>query len=727
MWITRHEKDKKSNKFSIGMPLTRFIRRFYCLKRVAKAELKISALGIFRVEINGREIDEYFMPGYTNYNKYVLLCSYDITKNMQEENRIAVTVGDGWFAGRLGYTSERAIFGEKTRLYATIRLIYEDGTEETIETDDTWKAYQSEIQYADFFNGEYIDENKRIDAFAEYERLDNAEIVTENRRFEAYNMEPVVCVNTLTPKQTKKNKSILLDFGQNFAGVVNFSAQGKKGLKIMIRHAEMLSMDGELYMDNLRSARCTDTLILSDKPCKFAPKFTYHGFRYAEITVENGDLGDVEMTDVCGLVLSQALKRTGYFECSDEIVNKVYENAYWGQLGNFISVPTDCPQRDERLSWTGDTHVFCDSAMYNADCNRFYQNYMNVLREDCCENGAVPSFVPMFFGLNQETCGCPCWGDAVAIIPYMHYRFYGDKSIIEKNLYQAKKWIDFYKAHLSEKNLVERLFTYGDWLSVKEETDKNVMMQCFYGYALLLVAKMCDIVGEDSSVYKELHDEAKHAFRKHLINSKGCVISDTQTAYLVAYIAEFMTAEEIRLPLKQAIRRQNDTLTTGFIGVRFLLPVLSEIGESELAYKLMKNTQYPSWGYSVVNGATTIWERWNGYTKEKGFFNPSMNSFNHYSLGSCVYWLYAYVLGIQPQAGEKIKIAPEFSGQLKYAKGSYAFKKGQVFVSWRYMGTEIVLEVEKIGAFELEFSFGDRRILSQEATDGKFIIRLSAA
>ena len=189
------------------MPLTRFIRRFYCLKRVIKAELKISALGIFRVQINGREIDEYFMPGYSNYNKYVLLCSYDITKDMQGENCIAVTVGDGWFAGRLGYTSERAIFGDRTRLYASIRLIYEDETEETIETDDTWKAYQSEIQYADFFNGEYIDENKRIDDFAEYERLDDAEIVTENRRFEAYNMEPVVCVNTLTPKQTKKKLS----------------------------------------------------------------------------------------------------------------------------------------------------------------------------------------------------------------------------------------------------------------------------------------------------------------------------------------------------------------------------------------------------------------------------------------------------------------------------------------------------------------------------------------
>ena len=727
MWITSHEKDKKSNKIANEMPLMVFLRRFYCLKRVTKAELKISALGIFRVEINGREIDEYFMPGYTNYNKYVLLCSYDITRDMQGENYISVTVGDGWFAGRLGYTSERAIFGDKTRLYAEIRLAYEDGTEEIIETNNRWKAYETEIRYADFFNGEYIDENKRINWLAHYETLENALEVIENRNFKAYDMEPVVCVDKLTPKQTKKENSILLDFGQNFAGVINFSVKGRKGLKINIRHAEMLSMDGELYMENLRSARCTDTLILSDKPCKFAPKFTYHGFRYAEITIENGNLNEAEITDICGLVLSQNLKRTGYFECSDKIVNKIYENAYWGQLGNFISIPTDCPQRDERLGWTGDTQVFCDTAMYNADCKRFYRNYMQALRADCCEDGAVPSFVPMFFGVNQETCGSPCWGDAVAIIPYMHYCFYGDKSIIQENLEQAKKWIDFYKAHLSAENLVERLFTYGDWLSVKEETDKKVMMQCFYGYSLLLVAKMCDIIGEDSLIYKDLHAKAKEAFRKYLIDDEGQVTSDTQTAYLVAYVAEFMTAEEIRLPLTRAIRRQNDTLTTGFIGVRFLLPILSEIGETELAYKLIKNTVYPSWGYSVVNGATTIWERWNGYTKEKGFFNPSMNSFNHYSLGSCAYWLYAYVLGIRPHGGNKITIAPDFSRQLTYAKGSYAFEKGSVAVAWRYEDTKIVLEVEKCGDYILEFSFGDRTVLSQEEQDGKSVICLSIA
>lgn len=700
--------------------LARFLCRFHCNKKVTKAELEISALGIFRVEINGREIDEYFMPGYTNYNKYVMLCAYDITQDILAENHISVTVGDGWFAGRLGYTSKRALFGEQTRLYAQIHLTYEDGTKETLQTDDSWKVYESEIEYADFFNGEYIDENKRIDGFAAFDTLENAKIVEENRRFEPYDMQPVVCIDKITPKQTKKQNSILLDFGQNFAGVINFNAKGRKGLKITVKHAEMLSSDGELYMENLRSARCTDTLVLSDKACKFAPKFTYHGFRYAEITVENGALNEVELTEIVGLVLSQGIDRTGYFECSDEIINKVYQNAYWGQLSNFISVPTDCPQRDERLGWTGDTHVFCDSAMFNADCNRFYRSFLKVVSGDCLENGAVPSFAPMFWFVDEKTCGCPCWGDAIAVIPYMHYLFYGDKGILEENLPQAKQWIEFYQSHLSERGLIEELFTYGDWLSVKEETDKLVMMQCFYGYSLVLVERMCRWLGEDSSKYKELHERAKSAFRAHLLNADGIVTSDTQTAYLVAYIAEFMTGEEIRIPLKHAIERQGNTLTTGFIGVRFLLPVLSEIGETELAYTLMKNTQYPSWGYSVLNGATTIWERWNGYTSDGGFFNPSMNSFNHYSLGSCVYWMYAYVLGIQPQYGKGVKIAPKFSSKLSYARGRYAFTGGEVLVEWRIDDGKVTLEVEQRGEYSIEFNFGERKILSEEQSTGRY-------
>lgn len=725
MWITIHEKGVNDVNFSKEMPLTRFARRFYCKKKALKAELKISALGIFRIEINGREIDEYFMPGYTNYNKYVLLCLYDLTNDVRTENDIAVTVGDGWFAGRLGYTSERAVFGDKTRLYASLRLEYDDGTEETIETDESWKAYPSEIRYADFFNGEYIDENKRIDRLAEYDFLPAAEAVSENRNFRPYDMEPVVCVEKLIPEKIKKENTVLLDFKQNFAGVVNFRAVGKKGLKLTVRHAEMLSVDGELYTANLRSAKCMDTLILSERPCKFSPKFTYHGFRYAEIAVENGTPDEVEITDICGVVLSQGLKRTGYFECSDKIVNKIYDNAYWGQLGNFISIPTDCPQRDERLGWTGDAQVFCDSAMFNADCSRFYSNYMKILRSDCCENGAVPSFVPMFCGIDEQTCGSPCWGDAVAVIPYMHYRFYGDKRIIEENLPQAEKWIEFYKAHISEENLVEGLFTYGDWLSVKEETDRSVMMQCFYGYSLSAVAAMCETVGKDATPYKALYAAAKAAFRKNLTDENLLIVSDTQTAYLLAYAVGYMTAEEIKENLLRTIHRRNDTLTTGFIGGRFLLPVLSEIGETELAYKLIKNTEYPSWGYSVINGATTIWERWDGYTEDKGFFNPSMNSFNHYSLGSCVYWLYAYVLGIQPKDGKKIILSPYFSRKFSYAKGSYEFGNGRISVYWRYEGAEIILEVEKSGDFQTEFAFHKKTISSEEKIGNKYIFHLS--
>lgn len=727
MWISVHKNTITANSAYPGGPAIRFLRRFDCDKKVSKAELSISALGIFRVEINGREIDEYFMPGYTNYNRYVHLCSYDITKDVLAQNRIAVTVADGWFAGRLGYTSGRAIFGEELCLYARVKITYEDGSVETIETDESWKAYPSEIEYADFFNGEHVDENKRIDAFSAYDCLENAVVVDEKRELRPYDMEPVVCVGTLQPKVLDSKDSILLDFGQNFAGVLNFSAQGKQGVKLVIRHAEMLDEHGQMYMENLRSAWCTDSLILSSKPCRFAPKFTYHGFRYAEITAVEGSLDDVEITDIVGLVLSQKLQRTGEFECSDAIINKVYQNAYWGQLGNFISVPTDCPQRDERLGWTGDTQIFCDSAMYNADCDRFYRNYLDIMRADCTEEGAVPSFTPMFIEVNPQTCGSPCWGDAIAVIPYNHYLFYGDKRILEENLPQAKKWIEYYRAHLNDKNVVDSLFTYGDWLSVQETTDRLVMMQCYYGYSLLLVAKMCEIMGEDATVYKQWHAEAKAAFRKELVDEKGLVTSDTQTAYLVAYVAEYLSGDEIRVPLTEAIHRRGDTLTTGFVGVRFLLPVLSDIGEKELAYKLMQNTQYPSWGYSVVNGATTIWERWNGYTKETGFYNPSMNSFNHYSLGSCVYWLYAYVLGIRPMAGKGVRIAPVISEKLQFARGRYALREGQVSVSWKVEESGILFEVEKEGEVSIDFDFGERAVLSKE-TDGekyRFILQKS--
>lgn len=716
MWIYCNDENKSERQASL------FVKKFSALKEIKKAELKISALGIFSVDVNGIEIKDYFMPGYTNYNKFVYLCSYDITSSLKEENLIKVTVADGWFAGRLGYTTKRGAFGQQTKLYALIELEYTDGAKDVICTDGQWRSCGSEILYADFFNGETVDENRRIDVLAEYESLPFACESDEIRTFRDFYMQPVVSIGNLYANAYKKGDSLMLDFYQNFAGVISFKAKGKKGQRIIVRYSEVLSDDGELYVDNLRSARCVDMLILGDGQAEFSPKFTYHGFRYAEITVENGHIDDVEIDDIKGLVLSQKLERTGYFACSDAIVDKIYQNTYWGQLGNFISVPTDCPQRDERLGWTGDAQIFCDTATYNADCNLFYKNYLDILREDCLENGSVPSFSPFFYVVDSHTHGCPCWGDAIAVIPYMHYLAYGDKKIIEENLPTAKKWVDYYVAHL-DGGVVRGLYTFGDWLSVKETTDAGVLMQCYYGYTLSLVIKMCAILGENTEKYEQLYQKAKENFYKEYVFADGTIKSDTQTTYLVAYSVGFMTAEQIKPHLVEAIKRRNDTLTTGFIGVKFLLPVLCELGEVDLAYKMIKTTKYPSWGYSVVNGATTIWERWNGYTKEDGFYNPSMNSFNHYSMGSCVYWLYAYVLGIRLAEGDvadgKVLIKPYFSKGLSWAEGSYKMPKGEIALGWKFNGEEVNFEIEIKGNITPRFDFGKYNVISKTEEDNK--------
>ena len=663
-----------------------FFKKFILPKKLKKATLRVSALGIFRVKINDYEIDEYFMPGYTNYYKYVPICAYDITGRLKKENLISVIVADGWFAGTLGYTVQKNVFGSNAHLYAEIFLEYVDGDKEWICTNEDWKTSLSEIVSADFFDGQVIDERLKPNV-EEYERFENAVFSEEERTFSEYEMEPVVCVKRLSPEILCKNGKLYLDFRQNFAGVINFSAKGKSGDVLVIRYAEALTDDGELYTENLRRAKSEDRLILSDNEAEFSPKFTFHGFRYAEISLENGDISSIAIKNIQGLVLSQGLERTGYFECSDSVINKIYENTFWSQVGNFISLPTDCPQRDERIGWTGDAQIFCDTATYNCDCKKFYENYMNMVRADCMENGSVPSLVPFFMGIDSFTHGSPAWGDAIAIIPYANYLAYGDKEILRKNFQAMKKWADYYLAHIDENFLVCGLNTFGDWLSVKEVTSEDVICQCYFGYTLLILSNVFRILGESGGeVYEYYYKRAKKAFIENYVSKNGKIKSDTQTAYVLSYAVGYRTKDEICRNLLEALRRNDDALTTGFIGTRFLLPVLCEVGETEWAYKIMQNTKYPSWGYCIENGATTIWERWNGYMKEDGFFSPKMNSFNHYSLGSCVYWLYAYVLGIRFEEGDvkkgQVNIKPYFSERLNWVKGKYKTLKGVVEVSW---------------------------------------------
>ena len=709
MWIVRSLDDQ-------GGFLPTFYRRFIVKKPLQGCVLRISALGIFRVKINGREIEDYFMPGWTNYNRYIHLCPYDITAYLGAENLIEVTVAEGWYSGMLGYTRKTQVYGDTQAIFAEITLTYADGEEETIVTDEAWRVGDSHILNASLFHGETVDFTKEVQNI---EGLPFAKVYEHETRFLEYDYEPTRRVTELTPKVLLQEKGLLrLDFKQNFAGFLNFYAQGDRGATVTVRHAEMLNEDGTLYYENLRWAKATDRMICSGEKDFFDPKFTFHGFRYVEITWD----GEVDLTDIKGVALSQVMDYHGKFTCSDEIMNRVYKNAQWGQLGNFISIPTDCPQRDERLGWTGDAQVFCNSAMFNADCNRFFANYLRLIREDMLPDGKVPSLVPFFIPVSVSTAGVPGWADAICVIPYTHYLHYRDKRILEENLPYAVKHLNYYLSKTVD-GLLKIENPFGDWLSVVRAEDIDGISQCFLGLSARLIARMYAILGENALAeeYEAVYEQAKRAFRLHYREKNGRLVGDSQTIYAFALSVGYVTAEEIKPHFIESIRRAGNKLTTGFIGVKYLLPALCEVGEVDLAYKLAKETEYPSWGYTILQGATTIWERWNGYTKEKGFETPGMNSFNHYSLGSCVEWFYTYVLGIKLNEDGRVVIRPSLSKELGFAKGEYRSVKGKIFVEWSHQVCDYRVEITADEGVDCVVDFTGYEIISMEKDGNHWI------
>ena len=697
MWIISDKKER--------LPV--FSKRIQTDKKIVKCLLRVSALGVFHVKINGREIEEYFMPGWTNYNKYVHICPYDITEYMQRENLIEITLADGWYAGRCGYTTKANIYGTQTALYAEIRVTYADREEERICTDESWRVNTSKIVKASFFDGEEIDYRTQSEL---WERLPYAKAYEYSIPFEEYDYEPTKKIDFFAPTVLFEDEGTLrLDFQQNLTGFLSLVAEGERGAEIEIRHAEMLNADGTLYYANLRSVKATDKLILSGGKDFFDPKFTFHGFRYAEITWK----GRVKLSNVQAVALSQAIEYGGKFECSNEIINRIYKNALWGQKDNFISIPCDCPQRDERLGWTGDAQVFCNSAMFNGDCNRFFANYLKLIRTDVLPDGKIPSFVPFFIPVSASTAGVPGWAEAICVIPYQHYLHYGDKQVLIDNLPYAVKHLEYYLSH-SENYRLRVVNPFGDWLSVVRADDIDGISQCSLGLSASLISKTYAILGDDANAekYAEIYRGAKKAFRDEFLLDDGKIVGDSQTIYALSLAVGYVTAAEIKTPFLQSIERAGGRLTTGFIGVRHLLPALCEVGAVDLAYKIAKETEYPSWGYTIANGATTIWERWNGYTVEDGFATPSMNSFNHYSLGSCVEWFYSHVLGIKLSAEQPVCISPSLSKELCFAKGEYKSKTGKIAVEWTCEGDGYHVRVHADEGLEYSYDFKDRQVLS---------------
>ena len=672
-------------------------------------------------------------PGFADYRKRLPVYEFDVTDRLGVNNAIGLVAGDGWAVGYMGNDMYRNNWCDRIFVMAELIVEYADGTKEKICTDDNWLASTGEILRTDNYMGEFIDHRLDLGDFSAPDYDDSAwktvAAITMEDRFQSdkskrnydqyvdrdcalyrFNFnrkaelarQPFVTVkHRLSPINSYKDKNgnTVYDFGQNMVGVVSARVTAKSGTRLTFRYGEMLRADGTVYTENLRRAEATDVYISAGgEKEKFRPLFTFHGFRYMEVATD----GEAKIEDVTGEVMYTDLKKTGEFTCSDEVVNKLYQNVVWGQRGNFLSVPTDCPQRDERLGWTGDAQIFVGSAMFNMDCKAFYEKYACDLRDSQYGNGAVGGVaphVPHFDYTEEGDRLAAGWADAITVIPYEHYVTYGDKRILTDNIGAMKAFVRFCR-DTSDGLIRPEADNFGDWLNVGSETDKSVLNTLYFAYSASLTARACRIIGDcDEAEFVALYEDIRRAFRSAFVEADGTIKSDTQTAYLLAYAFGIATEDEIKSHLVRKIHEANDHLATGFLGVKFLLPVLCEIGESELCYKIITNRTYPGWGYSVVNGATTIWERWNSYTTEHGFGDVRMNSFNHYSFGSCCEWMFKYCLGISPVESDpgfrKVLVRPfvDFSGKLTSASGSYECAYGKIAVKWAVTGRTARFEI----------------------------------
>ncbi|MBE6712264.1 MAG: alpha-L-rhamnosidase [Ruminococcaceae bacterium] len=743
-WINYETGEYQGIEARYGNPAPYFRKTFSCKGKVKKAQILASALGVYKIYVNGQAIsDDYFSPGWVDYNKKLPFVRFDITGFLGERNAVGIVLGDGWAVGHVGSnaTFKRTSYSDKIYLCAQIVLEYENGETERINTDESWLCTQGEIRRTDIYMGEYVDHRLSLGDFSAVDYDDSEwEHPTEdpfrfprNIYLEEMKLPPIRVKHTFIPALIKKEgNQLTYDVSQNIAGALRLTFRGKAGAKVTVRHGELF-VDGKIYTENLRKAEATDVYILAGEEKEiFRPLFTFHGFRYAELELE----GEVEILDIVAEAMYTDLPVSGEFSCSNSLVNRIYQNALWSQRDNFLGVPTDCPQRDERLGWTADAQIFSQSAMYNMACKEFYEKYLTDVREAQLGNGVVPAVAPLpHIGFYNYVGFGPSagWCEAIAEIPFCHYRTYGDRMIIRDNLYAIKKMLDYFESTCPDGIRRTCGKTYGDWLSLGNETDKDMLSTLFYGHSAYICAELCRAVGDfETARYEALYEKIKKAFAETFVAKDGTIQSDTQSCYVIAYKFGFISKASAREHLERKFREDGGKLTCGFLGVRFLLPTLCDVGLSEIAYRLITSEEYPGWGYSVVNGATTIWEHWDSFTQERGI-RDGMNSFNHYSFGSCTEWMYEYVLGIRSHIEspgfEKISFIPYFchDGSITSARGYYDSAKGRIDVEWRREGEKFIYNVTSPEEAECFFEFPEMKVLDEKKDGNTYRFELVRA
>jgi len=686
------------------LPPAQYLRKQFSLeKSIERATVYASALGNYELHVNGERVgDAYFTPGWTDYGVRVYYNTFDVTKILRRGfNVIGGVLADGWYSGHIGWGRIRDHYGKDPRFMAQLHVEYTDGTSETIVTDKTWTAATGPILEGDFLMGETYDARKELPGWStadfdgsQWQPVDVTDAV--RAAIEAYPgvlVRPFQQIKPLSVTEPEPG-SFVYDMGTNFAGFVRLKVtDAKPGRKIVLRFAERLNPDGTIYTTNLRGARATDAYICKGKDTEvWRPRFTFHGFQYVEVT---GYPGKPDRDTILGVELTSDTPVVGSFECSDKLANTLYRNICQTQRANFIDIPTDCPQRDERLGWMGDAQIYVRTATYNTDVSAFFNKWLVDVEDAQLDNGGFSDVSPRKVATGGGTAA---WGDAGVICPWTIYKVYGDTRVLAEHYDSMQKWIEYCKG--TSQGLLRPAEGYGDWLSIRADTPKDVLATAYFARSTKLVAEIAGVLGrkDDAQKYEQLFENIRQAFNDAYVTQDGRIKGDTQTVYVLALAFDLLPKEKREIAARHLvdnIRDRNWRLSTGFVGTKDLMATLTRFGATDVAYQLFHNESFPSWGFSIRHGATSIWERWDGWTPENGFQDPGMNSFAHYSFGAVAEWMFKTIAGIDTEgpAYRRIIIHPQPGGRISWAKASYNSVQGPISTAWRVDDGEFLLDV----------------------------------
>ena len=750
-WISyRDETPLHTSRQELLLPPARHYRKEFAATRpIRRATAYATSLGIYELHVNGSRVGSaLFTPGWSDYRKRVYYNTFDVTELLRRgENAVGAVVAEGWYSGYVGFgllvgygpnRSGRYFYGKTPALLVQLEIEYADGSRELVATDPTWQVTdQGPVREADIIMGEAHDARRELVGWdlpgckaedwqpairAEDNGSTKATFFDKGgerevelgfirpKRMQAYPGVAVLAIEEIEPVElTEPQQGVYIyNLGQNFSGLVRLNVTGPAGTKVRLRYGEMLHDDGRLMTENLRRARVTDYYTLrGDKAGEtWTPRFTYHGFQYVELT---GLAAKPDIDAVTGIAVHSDTPLSSSLECSNPVVNQLFSNIVWTQRANFLEVPTDCPQRDERLGWTGDAQIYVRAATYNADVAAFFTKWEHDLVESQRPNGAYPAYAPfpMQHGIRGSAFGS-AWMDAGIICPYTIYKVYGDLRIIRRNYASMKRFMDFRRANSPDFRGVFVGNDWGDWLSVGQKTPIELIDAAYFAYTARLMGEMSEAIGRsaDAEDYRRLFENVKAAFVKDYVKPDGSLRLETQTAYALA-ISVDLIPDELReaagARLAALIDENDGRMATGFLGTRPLLPALTATGNHDLAVRLLESREFPSWGYEVVNGATSIWERWNSYTREEGFMNPSMNSFSHYSFGAVCEWMFQSLAGIDTQGSGFRKVVirpgPPTPGSnpdrepISWVKARYESIHGPITSNWRSAPDRFELDV----------------------------------